>query len=164
MSGGRIDRQGIDVMQVCQRGHQITASLRAHPSQGKAFCPECGTRTITSCPNCSKEIRGFEWGGGFSGRVKVPKFGEACGQSYPWTASALEAVDEIIADLDDLTSEEQQRLSEAVRDLTIDGPRTELGLTRFRKLATKAGQTLGGSLYKVAIDLASEAAKKALIG
>ncbi len=48
--------------------------------------------------------------------------------------------------------------------MAVDTPQTELSVSRFKKLALKAGQTVGGSLYKMAVEIASEAAKKALLG
>ena len=59
---------------------------------------------------------------------------------------------------------EKLQLQSAIEDLASDGPRTELAVTRFKQLMMKAGQSVGTGLYKVAIDLASEAAKKTLLG
>jgi len=45
--------------------------------------------------------------------------------------------------------------------LAAGGPRTELAASRFKSLMGKAGQ---GGLYKVVLDVATEAAKKAIMG
>jgi hypothetical protein len=43
-------------------------------------------------------------------------------------------------------------------------PPTELAASRFKRLTKKAGEAVGGTLYKIVVDVASEAAKKAIVG
>ncbi len=164
MRGNRDVDIGIDVMQVCRNGHEVTASLRAHPEYGQKFCAECGAPTIEACPGCSKAIRGFNWAGSSLYAPLVPSYCEQCGAPFPWTASRFQAIAELISDLDKLSPDEQAALKGAVGDIATDSPRTDLGLHRFRKLASKSGQAVGGVLYKMAIDIATEAAKKGLLG
>jgi hypothetical protein len=55
-------------------------------------------------------------------------------------------------------------LKAALRDIGSDTARTELAAARFKRLAKKAGHAASEGLYKIAIDLASEAAKKTILG
>ena len=61
------------------------------------------------------------------------------------------------------TDDEKSRLKSVIDDLAIDGPRTELAASRFKKLMLKAGQAVGSAFYKIAVDVASDAAKRPLI-
>ena len=70
----------------------------------------------------------------------------------------------MIQEMDGLNSEEQAKLSQALRDASTDNPRTELGVSRIKKFASKAGQAIGGGFYKIAVDVLSDAAKKSLLG
>jgi hypothetical protein len=70
----------------------------------------------------------------------------------------------LVSELDGLTVSEQSSLHEAISNMAVDTPQTELSVSRFKKLALKAGQTVGGSLYKMAVAIGSEATKKALVG
>jgi hypothetical protein len=76
----------------------------------------------------------------------------------------LAAAKEFAAELDDLDEAEKTRLQDTIDDLTVDGPRTELAANRFKSLMKKAGQAVGSGLYKIVLDVASEAAKKAITG
>jgi hypothetical protein len=77
-----------DVMQVCVKGHQITAHYNSSPERRQDFCKECGFPTIFACPRCKEAIRGeYNVSGvvaiGFE--VPVPEFCHKCGEPYPWT-------------------------------------------------------------------------------
>jgi hypothetical protein len=87
-----------------------------------------------------------------------------CGSPFPWTKAKLEAAKEHALEIEGLNESERLQLQSTFDDLAADGPRTELAVSRLKKLMKKAGQSVGSGLYKVAIDLASEAAKKGLIG
>jgi hypothetical protein len=165
-NGGYRKPEGFDVMQVCMSGPMISAYVKTMPEFSKPFCPSCGAKTINACPKCSASIQGdFINSGAIGlGPTGPSKYCHQCGEAYPWTSAKLLATQELISDLDQLSVEERARLAGAVLDLATDNPRTELGVSRFKKLALKAGQTVGGSLYKMVVDISSEAAKRALLG
>ncbi|REG90246.1 DUF2321 domain-containing protein [Flavobacterium aquicola] len=83
------DRQSFyDVMQVCVNGHLITDNYYTSPEFRKSFCTSCGEKTITTCPNCNKELKGDYHVPGvvdlsFS-RTPVPEICEYCGKDFPW--------------------------------------------------------------------------------
>jgi len=84
--------------------------------------------------------------------------------AFPWTQARIQAAKEYAAELEGLNAQELEQLSATIDDLTTSGPRTELAVTRFKRFMAKAGQAVGSGLYKIVVDVASEAAKKALIG
>jgi len=49
-------------------------------------------------------------------------------------------------------------------DLIVETPRTQLAAVRFKNLAAKAGRETAGALRSIIVDIASEAAKKAIFG
>ena len=77
-----------DVMQVCVKGHQITARYDDYPELRQDFCKKCGSPTIFACPKCKEPIRGEYNVPGVAAigfEVPVPEFCHKCGESYPWT-------------------------------------------------------------------------------
>jgi hypothetical protein len=87
-----------------------------------------------------------------------------CGTAFPWTTAKIAAAKEYAGELAGLDETEKSRLASAIDDLAVDGPRTELAVSRFKTLMSKAGQAVGGGLYKIVLDVASEAVKKAITG
>lgn len=113
------------------------------------FCSECGTQTIGACESCKSPIP--------NGRR--PSYCGQCGKPFPWTATALQAAKEFTDELD-LSSEEKTSLKATLDELTVDSPRTELAVHRFKKFLIKIGPAAGEVLKKISIDVATEAAKK----
>ncbi len=148
------------MMQVCHSGHQITASMNAFPEEVKAFCPDCGEATLSACSSCSRNIRGFDWDGHGIRGPATPKFCEGCGQPFPWTVAQRAAALDLIDDADEVPEADKLRLREALRDVQTDGPRTAVGVSRIKKLIQQGSLTVGSSLYKIFIDVMSDAAKK----
>jgi hypothetical protein len=152
--------------QVCLNGHSTTDAIEQSPELTAQFCAQCGSETLTECPSCKTPIRGhYHVPGFFSlGEYQAPSYCHGCGQPFPWTAERLKAAKEHAGELEGLDAAERAQLQDAINDISKDGPRTELGATRFKKLMRKAGQTAASGLYKVALDLATDGAKKLLLG
>ncbi len=143
--------------QVCLNGHQITSRYEDLPERRAEFCSSCGASTVHECPNCSASIRGYYARRNVvSGRtVPVPKFCHACGETYPWTANALEAAKELANELEGLSDEDREILKGALSDITTDGPRTELGATRIKRIYAKAGDAGKRILEGVIVNIAT---------
>jgi hypothetical protein len=152
--------------EACVQGHLTTAQLEYHPQRAAMFCPKCGAETIRVCPECSVPIRGdYVYNGSVLRPSQIPpKHCHNCGTAFPWTAAKLTAAKEYAAELDGLDESEKARLQSAIEDLATDGPRTELAAGRFKRLMGKARQAVGSGLYKIALDIATDAAKKMIIG
>ncbi len=83
-----------DVMQVCLNGHVITDRLRMSPEFGQEYCDKCGEKTISSCPECGKDIQGeyhVEGVVAIDMTPRVPRRNcKYCGNPFPWTQKEVE--------------------------------------------------------------------------
>jgi len=143
-----------------------TSRLEYEPERAARFCQQCGAETSRTCPQCSVPIRGdYESVRSVTHNLRIPpKHCHNCGKAFPWTAAKLAAAKEYAAEVDGLDESEKAWLQSAIEDLATDGPRTELAAGRFKRLMGKAGEAVGSGLYKIALDIATDAAKKMIIG
>ena len=63
-----------------------------------------------------------------------------------------------------LDEAERKLLQEVIDDLAAGGGRTDLAASRFKHLMRNAGVAVGSGLYKPVVEVASDAAKKVLMG
>jgi hypothetical protein len=70
-------------------------------------------------------------------RWKRPSYCHFCGTPYPWTVLKLEAAKEMAEELDELSPEEKEKLKDSLDDLTVNTPKTNLAVTRTKKLLGK---------------------------
>jgi hypothetical protein len=165
VSAALVQQSGYFTAQVCLTGHTITDAVQQSPERIEKFCSQCGAETIIACPACETPIRGYYETGTFGSlrEYEPPKYCYSCGTSFPWTKAKIEAAKEHASDLDHLSEDEKVQLQGAIDDIAAGGARTDLAVSRFKRLMKKAGQAVGSGLYKVAIDVASDAAKKGLL-
>jgi len=119
------------------------------------------------CPKCETEIRGDYYVEGIASLgsdYHAPSFCHNCGKSYPWTESKIEAAKELIGFSEDLSAAEKNALATDLPDLVHETPKTQVAATRFKKLAAKIGGGVASSLRDIVVDVASEAAKKTILG
>jgi len=150
-----------DTAQVCMNGHLITPYCESDPSEMKNFCPKCGSKTITQCLKCNTEILGKRHYPGVIGtRPKKPAdYCHSCGNPYPWTEKAMEAVKELI-DISHVSDEEKESLKNDLGDLSTDTPRTNLAATKMANFLEGLGNELKSATRDLIVDIASETAKK----
>jgi hypothetical protein len=151
-----------DTAQICLNGHVTNSSMRQSPEFSQKFCRACGAATITKCPDCTTDIRGYCHVPGVVsfGDVTAPPFCVDCGAAYPWTKARLDAARELAMEQDALTPEERTALAKSLDDLVRDTPRTGLAAMRFKKLASKAGSTAASGLKDILVGVLTEGAKK----
>jgi len=156
-----------DTAQICLNGHVINDNFHDHPVHNQDYCDKCGESTIFKCLSCQAEIRGsYEvpnviGGGGIS---HAPNFCHKCGKPYPWTVKKLEAVREMMDELEELSSEEKEKLKNSLDDIVAETPKTELAGLRFKKILKKLGKDSYESIRNILIDIVSETIKKSLFG
>jgi hypothetical protein len=152
-----------DVMQVCRNGHKITDYAQSHPIGRQNFCAECGKETIDACQACGVTIRGCHHVPGVLGffEIPVPKHCINCGAAYPWQASAIENLMDILHE-STLTSQEIQELERALPDILSDTPKTDSASLKVKRILGRMGKPLYDVGIKVFSDIASETAKKSL--
>jgi len=76
----------------------------------------------------------------------------------------LEAAKEYAAGLEELEEHEREQLQTAINDIAADNARTELAVSRFKRLMNKVGPAVGSGLQKIVVDVATDAAKKLIMG
>ena len=71
----------------------INSSARSMPQFNSKFCDKCGAESITKCPSCNSDIKGYYYSPGIVSlsEMAIPSFCHNCGKSYPWTETALAA-------------------------------------------------------------------------
>lgn len=154
-----------DVAQICLNGHVVNHSTQKYPQHSQPFCSVCGAASITTCHHCQTAIKGryyVEGVGGFTSPYEAPAFCHYCGYAYPWTASALEAAQEL-ADLE-LDEADAAIVKANLNDIVHDTPRTQVAALKVKKAFIKAGPAVLGMFRDIVVDVASEAAKKAMFG
>jgi len=153
---------GYLVAQLCTNGHVITGDIKNEREKISKFCQQYGAETIRACPNCAASIRGdhiylhsLTW-------MTVPSYCYNCGTAFPWTTAKIAAAKEHAAEIEGLDEDERKQLQQAIDDLAAGGARTEVAASRFTRFMKKVGPAVGSGLYKVVVDVVSEAAKKAI--
>ena len=162
-----------DVPQICLNGHVANEATRAFPADCRKFCEQCGEPTTTRCEACRSDIRGpFVSAHGTmlaanphtTDPWRVPQFCEHCGKVFPWTERALAAAREIVAEERALTVEDKEAFNIDVNDVVRDVPRTRAAAIGISKMLAKLPGAVGSALRDTLVDVASEAAKKIILG
>ena len=94
-----------------------------------------------------------------SARSYVEHARRACSEVL---SQGIKAARELIAEAEKLSPEERESLSKSLDDLVRDTPGTHVAAIRFKKFLPKAGREVADALRSIVVDIASEAAKKAL--
>ena len=150
---------------ICLNGHLITATLLKDPQKATSYCEKCGAATIFECQHCKAGIHGrYKDPYGRYRSYWVPSFCHSCGRPYPWTEKKLEAARELSEELEGLTDEEKEVLNKSIDDMITDNPRTEIGVTKFKKFMLKAKGVAVEPFRKLIVDISSETAVKLLKG
>lgn len=155
---------GYMTAELCLNGHVITGDTANEPEKMSKFCGECGAETIRSCPKCGASLRGDHVYMGQITWMTPPAYCYSCGAGFPWTVAKITAAKEHAGEIEELDEAEREQLQEVIDDLAAGGARTDLAASRFKRLMRKAGVAVGSGLYKVVVDVASDAAKKVLMG
>lgn len=151
--------------EVCLDGHCTTPSLERRPELRSQYCTECGSKTITQCPNCSANIRGRHVVPNVVGpgtEYKPPNYCHSCGKPLPWTERKISAAQELVEEIEELSEDEKEILKQSIFELSQDSPRTELASIRYKKLLSKCRDYARQSLNSTVTSILTESAKKLL--
>lgn len=166
-----------DTAQICENGHTITSSLNTYPFDSKPFCPLCGKPTITQCPHCSAHIQGdqylkhteYNYGFGIfenhcdlTNDYHLPAYCYKCGSPFPWTATALTAAKELIAETSELTTSEKETFNTSLLEITFESPKTLLSANRIKKLLNKIPKPVQEIFQSTIGGIVTEAVKRVL--
>lgn len=152
-----------DVGQVCLNGHPTNGHYRTMPQFNKDFCPDCGEKTITVCPDCNTSIEGQYVSRGIAGfSYHPPAYCKSCGSPFPWASRAIQAAIDL-AEVE-LDGTDREVFEQNVGELTKNSPQTKVAAARIKKIVVRAGGAFGETLRDILVDVASETAKKMLWG
>jgi hypothetical protein len=154
-----------DTAQICERGHVVTESFHDYPAHGRKFCEQCGTKTITACPQCNNEIRGYLRGVMPTlGDIDPPAFCAECGKPYPWTAAKIHAAKALADEIDELPDKDKLLFKASLDEIAADTPMTEVAVMRVKKVFRNLPKASGEALKRATIQVATDAAKALLTG
>jgi hypothetical protein len=155
---------GYYARQTCVNGHIVSNFVDGTCDDlTQPFCSKCGAKTIIKCPSCNAPQHGSLIDVVTSDK-KPDNYCWNCGKPYPWTEKCLQAAEELIREDESLGTEDKNRLAAALPDMTSENPRTTLAATRFKRIIKGMGRGVGESVQKIMIEIASETAKKIILG
>lgn len=136
------------IAQYCIKGHPIITNMSDYTLKTN-YCPECGAKTITKCPECDTDIHGDVYvfnrtPGGRQGRYyprQRPAFCHFCGAPYPWTSRAINNLKQTLEDIPTLTPEERSQIISDCPDIISETDATPLAANRYKKAIACAGST-----------------------
>ena len=155
-----------ETAQICLNGHVITSGTESFGQGMQEFCDICGKRTITECPECKSSIRGKYKNPDIVDLLDfdAPNFCFACGKPFPWTESKLDATRELIEMESKLDDKDKEILKNSLDDIITENPKTRLAATKFKLIMGKVGKETGKALLDITVDIASETAKRIVLG
>lgn len=158
------ERDWYDVQQVCLNGHVITNYAESKPDGCRARCSICGTETITKCPSCSVNIRGYHHVPGvFYPSANTPEnFCDSCGAAMPWVEQKISGILDIVVFSDMVAEDEVDSVKESIKSLIVSSGQTELAALRLRRIMEKMVDYERDSLLRALKAVASTEAKIAL--
>jgi len=157
MGGSKLTPQrvqsGFDVMQVCLNGHRITDGVASMPQFRKAFCAECGAKTIMDCPGCHAPLQGplQQPRRAFPRETSVPNNCQGCGTVYPWRQDAIASAIEILRM--QLEEQDAAEIAELVPAIAIETSKTHLAALKL-----KLKRLMSKPAYDVAIKVVGDVA------
>ncbi|KAA2282170.1 DUF2321 domain-containing protein [Candidatus Nitrosocosmicus agrestis] len=146
---------------ICLNGHIISDSIESFETK-MGFCKDCGKPTINKCQNCKNPIHGDMYIPNFVNAIQMesPSFCYGCGNPYPWTKSKINALEELIDFEEKLSETNKEDLKKNINDIINETPRTKIATIKFKHLLTKMGKETGIMAKNLAVEMASETAKK----
>lgn len=79
-------------------------------------------------------------------------------------AARIEAAKTLADEIDELSESEKLLLKSSIDDIVTDSPKTDVGIIRFKKYASKGGKEVAKGLRDVLVDIVSETVKKSIWG
>lgn len=148
---------------VCLNGHQKT-DYSTYPIVSTEYCEDCGQQLTSSCKNCEAPILGYLSISGVisTANKPVPNYCRKCATPYPWTSTIIENATELIALDGNLSSEAREVIKNAIPDLLIETPKTQVAVAKYKISIKNASTLVKDAMYNLLVDVTSETVKKAL--
>lgn len=154
--------------QICINGHVITHSIEDLPHLSRKFCKDCGESTITVCQYCNESIEGRysgpnAWMSGPHAPYHPPSYCDNCGKPFPWTEMRINTAKELIAEIENLSTEDKDVLTKGIDEIVKESPKTESAAYKFSKIISKAGKGTAQIIERIIVQIASETASKIIL-
>ncbi len=155
--------EGYDVAQICLNGHVVNQFAKSDRDRNTKFCKKCGATTLTACPSCGTNIRGYYHIKGLldCAGLKTPPFCFECGQPYPWTAAKMEA-SKLLLDEMGLDIPEATILEGDLQEILRDTPKASASAVRVSRHLEKAKPFIAEGFKTLLVEVVSQSAKKIL--
>lgn len=146
---------------ICKKGHVVSSSdanLQKH-------CSECGTATISNCPECNAMIRGSEdYGMPVLGKRNYvrPYYCYQCGKPYPWTSFVIDNAVELLSLDESIDETTLEIIRNAIPDLLVESPVTPLAVAKYNKYISGTQQYVKDGLKQLLVEVVAEAVKRSL--
>ena len=151
---------------ICKNGHLISANSEIL-KQKDSYCQDCGAEIISVCDKCNEPIRGKFLSSLHVNATTpynyVPSHCPYCGFAYPWMQRLLDKTKRLIDLEESLSEQEKLDLYESAKGIMTESVSSAVNASIFKILINKAGGFVRDSLYQLAIDVASETAKKIIL-
>lgn len=154
------------IAEICLNGHVTTSSADTSPELREKYCSECGEPTITQCPSCNSNIRGYYDVPNVIGffEYKCPSFCHNCGKPFPWTERHIQAASELMELSGKLGESELIQFKADLNSLVKETPQTQVASFRVKTILGKVGKEIASGVRDILVDIVSETAKKAIWG
>jgi len=158
-----------DTALICLNGHLINDSKMNESQLNQYFCEKCGEKAIEECQNCNCKIKGSYWYEDSYFIIRkddlsqIPSYCHNCGKAFPWLQKSFEAVEELL-ETEDIDIDDKKSIINSINEITKETSKTESSVLKIKKFATKIGSDTYDAIYKIAIDISSEMARKAFLG
>ena len=146
---------------ICPNGHVNNAQASEKPDENQEYCERCGERNLMACCVCSGTIRGMPKRVMASG-YRIPAYCGTCGSPFPWTERKIAAAIDLASQ--ELSAEDAEEFITSVNEIARDTPQAQVGATRIQRLLLKAAPAAGQVIRDLVVDIASETAKKIILG
>ncbi len=157
-------RSWYDTAEICLNGHVSNSSIKTYPNDCKAFCDECGEKTITSCSHCNQNIRGDEQDTNVYEMYSMPSYCIHCGQPFPWISSRIELAYELADLVDEFTELDKEIITKSIPDLVRDTPRQHIAILQLKKVMKKTTPNIVSGFKDILFDILTEPINKSLWG
>lgn len=155
---------GYDVAEICLNGHLSNSKTINYPHHCRPYCEKCGEATITACPSCHKQIRGYYHVPGFYGSrdIDTPSFCLNCGKAFPWTERKQQAAIDLFLE-ESMDESDRKEFRQSIEQIAKDTPQAQVASKRINRLLGKIGKETASAIRDIIVDMVGEAAKKMLM-
>jgi hypothetical protein len=97
-------------------------------------------------------------------KYRRPNYCYSCSKPFPWVEKTLENAVELLALDSKLDSETKEAIKNALPDLLVETPTTNVAVAKYKTYILKASEIVKDGMHNLIVDVVSETVKKSLFG